>query len=176
MIDLDGHSTQSEFGGIVGISQPAVSGLIQRGVLAEGATVGEWVLAYCDHLREVAAGRTSDTEGVNLVTERALLAREQREKIAMQNAVTRKELAPAYALEEILTRAGTRAAKILDTIPGEIKRRVPQLTADDIRVVASTVAKARNIAAAMCLSDLDADEDARSDDDAAAGDAIEVAA
>jgi phage terminase Nu1 subunit (DNA packaging protein) len=174
VINLDGHSTQAEFGEIVGISQPAVSGLLQRGVLTDGATTREWLLDYCDHLRETAAGRASDTDGVNLVTERALLAREQREKIAMQNAVTRKELAPAYALEEIIARAGAKAASILDTIPGELKRRVPQLTADDIRVVALTIAKARNIAAAMSLADLDI---AEGDVDEPVGDApIEVAA
>lgn len=164
MIDLDAHSTQAEFGELVGISQPAVSGLVQRGVITEGATTREWLLDYCDHLREVAAGRSSDADGVNLTTERALLAREQRDRIAMQNAVTRKELAPAYVLEEILARAGAKAAKILDTIPGELKRRVPQLSADDVRVVATLIAKVRNIAAAMCLADLDAPDESGEDD------------
>lgn len=175
MIDLDEGLTQAEFGALVGISQPAVSGLMQRGVIADGMTGREWLVAYCDHLREVAAGRATDMDGVSLTTERALLAREQRDRVAMQNAVTRKELAPTYVLEEILARAGARAAKILDTIPGEVKRRVPQLAADDIRVIATAVAKARNIAAAMSLADLEVAEDgdegdaSRAGDDAAAG-------
>lgn len=167
VIDLDENLTQSEFGALVGISQPAVSGLMQRGILVDGLPGREWLQLYCEHLREVAAGRATDVEGVNLATERALLAREQRAKIAMQNGVTRRELAPSYVLEEILARAGARAAGILDTIPGEVKRRVPQLSADDIRVIATVVAKARNIAAAMSLADLESEGDG---DEAGGGD------
>lgn len=150
--------TQAQFGDLVGISQQAVSDLVRRGVLADGATGDEWLLAYCDHLREVAAGRGGDA-AKELSAERARLAREQADKIAMQNAVTRGELAPAYLLEEVLSRAGARAARILETIPGMLRRRLPQLTSDDIAEVARVVAKARNIAAAMRLADAAADDD-----------------
>lgn len=144
---------------MVGISQQAVSGLVQRGVLLDGDSLAQWLLAYCDHLREMAAGRATGDEGINLATERALLAREQRERIAMQNAERRRELAPAHLLEQVLSRAGARAAKILDTIPGEVKRRMPQLGADDVTLIATIVAKARNIAAGMSLGDLDVDDE-----------------
>lgn len=158
MVDLGAPVTQSQFGELVGISQQAVSGLVLREILVEGEPLATWLLAYCEHLRTMAAGRGSDNSLV-LAAERARLAREQADKVAMQNAVTRGELAPAHLLEEVLAKAGARAARILDTIPGEVRRRVPQLTSDDINAVASTVAKARNIAASVSLSDLDAGED-----------------
>lgn len=157
-IDLDIPGTQTQFGDLVGISQQAVSLLVSRAVLPDGASLGEWLLAYTDHLREIAAGRGGDNSLV-LAAERARLAREQADRIAMQNAERRKELAPAYLIEHVLAKAGSRAGRILDTIPGEIRRRCPQLTSDDIGAVTRIVAKARNIAAAMSLADIDKPED-----------------
>lgn len=142
---------------MIGVSQPAVSKLLSEGTLSGGATVGVWLLEYSSHMREMAAGRAAAGD-LDLATERAGLARAQREKIEMQNQVTRKELAPSYLLEEILSRAGSKAAAILDTIPGMIKRRVPALSADDIAAIASEVAKARNIAARVTLADLTENE------------------
>lgn len=169
MIDLDGIVTQAEFGQLVGISQPAVSGLVQRGVVASDGTAREWLLAYCEHIRGIAAGRGGD-DGAGLAAARKRLADEQADRIAMQNAVTRKELAPAHLLEEVLAKTGARAAKILDTIPGEIRRRAPQLTSDDIAAIALVVAKARNLAASMSMAVLDVAED--DERDLAPGDAV----
>lgn len=165
MRDLSSPMTQAAFGDLVGITQPAVSELVRRKILRDGATADEWLLAYVDHLREMAAGRGGES-GAELTAERARLAHEQADKIAMQNAVTRGELAPAYVLEEVLSRAGARAARLLETIPGTLRRRLPQLSSDDIAVVTGIVAKARNLAAAMKLADVDA-----ADEDATQGDA-----
>lgn len=170
MHDLTSPMTQARFGDLVGITQPAVSELVRRKILPDGASADEWLLAYCDHLREMAAGRGGES-GAELVAERARLAREQADKIAMQNAVTRGELAPAYVLEEVLARVGARAARLLETIPGTLRRRLPQLSGDDIAVVTGIVAKARNLAASLKLSDVDVDsDDAAVDDGPAAGD------
>ncbi len=160
--DLSSPMKQGAFGDLVGISQQAVSDLVRRGVLADGAAGDEWLLAYCDHLREVAAGRGGEA-GKDLTAERARLAREQADRLAMQNAVTRGELAPAHLMEQVLSKVGARAGRILETIPGTLRRRLPQLTAADLDVVTQIVAKARNLAASMRLADVDADDDADSD-------------
>lgn len=161
-IDLAQPMTQAEFGELIGISQPVVCDLVSRGVLAPGASAGAWLLAYCSHIRLMAAGRGGDG-AESLVRERARLAREQADKIAMQNAVARGELAPANLLEQVLARVGARVGRLLETIPGELKRRHPSLTADDVAAVASTVAKARNEVAGMSLASL-TDDDERDDD------------
>lgn len=153
MIDLSEIVTQKQFGELVGISQPAVSDLLQRGVLTEGAICGAWLMSYCGHLRETAAGRAAAGD-LDLAGERAALARAQRERIEMQNAVTRGELAPVILIEEVLTKAASKVAGILDAIPGMIRRRVPLLTADDIDLISGEVAKARNTVAKMSLADL----------------------
>ena len=131
--------------------------------------------AYIRRLREEAAGRGGEAT-FELSAERARLAREQADKIAMQNAVTRGELAPAHLLEEVLARAGARAGRLLETIPGLLRRRLPQLTADDIAAVAVVVAKARNIAADMRLSDLEREPDDDVDVEAILADSSESAA
>mgnify|MGYP002127934598 CR=1 FL=1 len=50
-------------------------------------------------------------------------------------------------LEEVLTAAASKVAGVLDAIPGMVRRRVPQLTADDIDLIAGEVVKARNTVA-----------------------------
>ena len=159
MIDLSVIVTQKQFGEMVGISQPAVSDLLMRGVLADGVAVGDWLIDYCRNLREQAAGRATNGD-LDLATERAALARAQREKIEMQNDVTRGELAPVALIEQVLTGAASRAAAVLDAIPGMVRRRVPLLTSDDIEIIAGEVAKARNTVAAMSLDDLRAEIEA----------------
>lgn len=156
MLDLSKKVTQQEFGELVGISQPMVSDLVARSVLSVGDEAAVWLLAYCAHMREIAAGRATNGD-LDLATERARLAKEQADKIGMQNAITRRELAPTYLLEEVLAAAGARAAAILDAIPGAIRRRNQNLTAADIETIASEIAKARNIAAAISLGDLEAE-------------------
>jgi len=157
-VDLEQQSTQAGFGALVGISQPAVSDLQRRSILREKASLGEWLAAYCSHLREQAAGRQASGD-LDLATERARLAREQADKVAMQNALTRAELAPVSILEEILTKAAAKIAGTLDAIPGLVRRRVPKLTAEEIALIEAEIAKVRNRIAGMTISDLDDDSE-----------------
>lgn len=175
MIDPQEKMTQKDFGLLVGISQPAVSDLISRGVLADGDTAASWLLAYCDNLRLQAAGRGGDAAGA-LTAERARLARAQAEKIEMQNAVSRKELAPVALLEQVLATTGTKAQRILATIKGELRRRFPSLTAADLQAVDQIVGKALGQVAAMSLTVIDDGDQASTDDDTSAIDADAEAA
>jgi len=156
VIDLDAKVTQAEFGRLVGISQPAVSGFVSRGILRDGDTAAAWLLAYCEHLREVAGGRLAAGD-LDLATERAALARVQRERIEMANAVTRKELAPVVVIAEVLARVGRQIASILEALPPAIKRRAQSLTADDLLEIEKEIVKARNLAAniKLDLSDIE---------------------
>lgn len=150
---LDVRGTQADFAEMVGLSEAAVSGLVSDGVLVRGETMREWLLAYVDRLREVAAGRAA-AGGLDLATERAMLARSQRERIDMQIARERRELTPTIVLEQVLAGTAAKVAGVLDAIPGMVRRRVPQLVAADIDLIAAEVAKARNVIAAMSLDDV----------------------
>lgn len=152
-VDLDQPMSQQAFGDLVGISQPAVSDLQSRGVIKAGATAGAWLLAYTAHLREQAAGRGADGE---LASERARLAREQADAAAMKNAQARRELAPIGVIEEVLAHVGRQIATALEGIQPKLRRRFPDLTPDQLSVIATEIARARQLAASVTLSVLDA--------------------
>jgi len=109
-------------------------------------------LAYIQHMREVAAGRAAEG-GLDLAAERAQLARAQRERIEMQNAVTRGDLAPRSLLTEVLARTAPRICGQLDSIVPALRRR-SGYSADDLDFVAQTIADARNAIASMRLDDV----------------------
>lgn len=150
------------------LSQGQVSRwLDQLGIDWKVATLDEIRVAYIRELREQAAGRAAAGD-LDLAKERAGLAKAQREKIEMQNAVTRRELAPVVLIEEVLAKAGAKVAGILDAIPGMLKRRCVGLTSDDIDMVAAEIARARNLAAAVSLDDLRDDATAADEEPAVA--------
>lgn len=155
--------SQQEIADHLDLSQQAVSELLEQ-INLDWKTVelGDIRVAYIRRLREQAAGRGGANVG-ELAAERARLASEQADKVAMQNAVTRGELAPVALIEEVLTKAASKVAGVLDAIPGMVRRRVPQLTADDIDLIAGEVAKARNTVAAMSLADLNDAADVEDD-------------
>lgn len=152
-MNLDHPLKQADFGALVGISRQAVGDLQARGIIEPGMSGSEALLAYCGHLRIVAAGRLASGD-LDLAEERAGLAKAQRERVEMQNAVTRRELAPVILIEEVLAKAGSKVAGILDAIPGMVKRRVSSLPADVLDMISGEVARARNIAAALRLDDI----------------------
>lgn len=137
---------------MVGISQPAVSDLLSRGVLTDGAAAGLWLREYCGHLREIAAGRFAAGD-IDLATERAMLARVQREKIEMQNAITRGELAPRALLTQVLAAAAPKICGLLESVVPSLRKR-SGYGAEDLDFVARTIADARNAIADLRLPDL----------------------
>ena len=156
---------QKEIAEHLDLSQPAVSGLMDRlGIDWKTSTMDEIRVAYIRHLREQAAGRAASGD-LDLATERARLAKEQADKVAMQNAVTRGDLAPVVMIEEVLTKTAARLAGIFDAIPGLVRRRVPSLRAEEIDLIAAEIARVRNVVAGMSLADLNDDQAAVLDSD-----------
>jgi len=161
---MEKQATQRQFADMIGVSESAVSGMVREGVIASGQPVGSWLKDYCARLREQAAGRAA-TGDLDLAGERARLAKEQADKIAMQNAEKRAELGPVSSIEQVLTKAAGRISGVFDAIPGMVKRRVPNLRSEDIDLIAGEVAKARNIVSEMKLSDILGDEESELSDD-----------
>jgi phage terminase Nu1 subunit (DNA packaging protein) len=143
VVDLGNTTTQKEFSELIGVSEAAVSGMISRGVIKIGQPLGEWLIGYCTHIREQAAGRAAKGD-LDLATERAALAREQRVRIELQNAVTRREQGPIEAMEDGLADLLAKVGKQLDTIPAKLRIASDKLTADDLDIVSSVIASVRN--------------------------------
>lgn len=87
--DEPARLTQDSFGLHVGITQSIVSDLVARRVidLTEGLEAS--TLKYIAHLREQAAGRAAAGD-LDLAAERARLAAEQADRLAMVNAEKRR--------------------------------------------------------------------------------------
>jgi phage terminase Nu1 subunit (DNA packaging protein) len=143
IIDISKPCLQKDFAALINVSEKTVSELRGRGIIKDGQPLGEWLKRYCDHMREVAAGRATKGD-LDLATERAGLAREQKIRIEMQNAITRREFGPIEALELGLADVMARVASHLDTIPGKLKLASDKLTAEDLNLVAGIIAKVRN--------------------------------
>lgn len=143
MVNLLLTGSQLEFGELVGISQQAVSDLSARGVLSVGAPLGKWLIEYCSHLREMAAGRATDGT-IDLPTERALLARAQREGQEIKNEVARGMYAPIDLLTDVLASASQAVVDRLDQIPAGVAKVCPDLPHAVRDLVMTTIADARN--------------------------------
>lgn len=148
---------QAEFANLVGITQPAVSDLQRRGVLRDGGTGQVWLKAYCEHLREQAAGRAG-----LLAEASAALKQEQRDEVAMRNELKRRQYAPVSLLAQVLARAGLHCARILDGLVPAIHQNWQDASVEQSKLIEGEVAKARNVWAAMSLDTM---QEAKSNDD-----------
>ncbi|KAA0572223.1 hypothetical protein FZ983_32145 [Azospirillum sp. B21] len=94
-------ANQAEVAEHLDITDRTVRDLKKRGIFNADARsqmdLDACRVAYIRHLRERAAGRASDdaeAEGLDLVAEKARLAKEQADNYAMRNAEKRGELVP----------------------------------------------------------------------------------
>jgi len=171
-IDLDEPATQETIATIIGTSRQAVSDVEQRGIARRDDALCTWLASYIGNLRETAAGRQAAYGELDLVTERARLARAQALRVEMQNAIAQRELAPVSVIAEVLGRVGRQIAVTLEAIPIQLKRR-SSIAMDDLEYITREIVRARNLAACveLDLSDLvDADTaaDVQPDDSTAA--------
>lgn len=141
---LDVSITQAEFAALVGISEARVSQMLSEGLLPRDATGLAMLRAYVERLRDQAAGRMGETGGLDLVQERALLAREQRIGQRIKNEVALKTWAPIGLLTDVLAMASQSVVDRLDALRGQIRRVCPDLPAEAHQTLEDGLAKARN--------------------------------
>lgn len=98
---------------------------------------------YIRKLREEAAGRSTNGE-IDLPTERALLAREQRIGQKIKNNVALGAYAPIEALTDVLANAAQAAVDHFDQIPAGLNRVCPHMDLGARDLIMTTIASARN--------------------------------
>lgn len=131
--------TQDDFAKLVGVSQARVAQMVAEGVLTREGTAAQWLLAYCERLREHAAGRDRE-----LTMERAGLARSQRIGQDLKNAVAQGEYAPIGLLADVLAAASAAVVDRLDQLPGQLRKVCPDLPGDARDAIERAIAAARN--------------------------------
>jgi phage terminase Nu1 subunit (DNA packaging protein) len=145
MFDTDAPLVQSSVAAAVGVSKQAISALLSDGSLPPCATNGDLLLAYCERLREQAAGRMGgEIGGLDLVQERAALARSQRESQDLKNAVARGEFAPVGLLADVLGRAASSVVDRFDLLEGALRKACPDISDEVLLAVLGVNAAARN--------------------------------
>ena len=137
--------TQAEFAVLIGVSEAKVSQLVAEGVIERGHPAHTWLLGYCERLREVAAGRASgEAGGLDLVQERAALARSQREAQEIKNAVARGEYAPIGLLADVLALASSAVVDRFEQLEGALKKACPDLPEEAKATIQQVITNARN--------------------------------
>ncbi|WP_233254798.1 hypothetical protein [Limnohabitans sp. T6-5] len=144
-IDMNAPVLQYTVAEVVGVSQQAISAMVNSGKLPPCQTTGELIAAYCARLREQAAGRLGDTVGgLDPAHESAALKRAQREGQEIKNAVLRGEYAPITLLAEVLAAASQSVVERLDQLPAALRKTCPDLPEAARDQVMNTIASARN--------------------------------
>lgn len=110
---------------------------------------------------------TDAVEGddLDLSAERARLAKEQADRVSMENAVKRKELVPVAVMTVALARVSAQVAARLDGVPGRLKIRMRHWQQADFDAIEEEITTARNLAAAVTVEaeDLGSSDDTDSD-------------
>lgn len=136
--------SQAKFAELVGVSEARVSQLMASGAIQRGETCGQWIKSYCERLRDQAAGRMGENGGLDLVQERAGLARSQRVAQELKNAVARGEYAPIGLLSDVLGKASSAVVDRFEQLDGNLKKTCPDLPEAARVVVQHVIASARN--------------------------------
>ena len=125
---------ESELADILGLTSNRVRILTRDGILSRAAParydLRATVRAYVEHLRAGARGRApGDAE---LKSEKARQTREAADKLAIQNAASRRELLPARDVETAWasTLRNVRAGML--ALPSRVAQRLGHLTAHDL--------------------------------------------
>lgn len=121
---IDEPIKQSEFADLVGIAQSRVSELVGKKVLPRDGTGRAWLVAYCAHLRAIAAGRAGE---LDLAQERAALTRVHRELADLKLAETRRDLVRRV---DIVQEFGTQLINLQTALENLAARLAPLMVAE----------------------------------------------
>lgn len=121
----------------LGVSERAISDYVRKGIIAKSAPgkfrLRESIVAVAIHLRELSAQRGASSVG--LTAQRERIAREQADKLAMQNAASRRELLPAKAVADEWASILRMVRSRMLASPSRIQQQLGHLSAHDVAVI-----------------------------------------
>jgi phage terminase Nu1 subunit (DNA packaging protein) len=141
---IERSPTQAEIAAHLDISDRRLRELLTEfGLDHKAVPLAEIRVRYLRKLREEAAGRSAQGN-IDLPTERALLARAQREGQEIKNEVARGTYAAIESLTDVLASASQAVVDHLDQISAGIARVCPDLPQSVRNLVMGELARARN--------------------------------
>lgn len=96
--------------------------MLARKVLIPGAPAAQWLLQYCRHLREIAAGRASNGDH-DLATERARLAHHNANIASMEERRRAGELCDTAGVVLAMSRIGSNFRMALERVADKLADR-----------------------------------------------------
>ena len=140
------------------------AGVFKRSGGRAGYDLDTCRVQYIRHLRALAKGADQDepldddanmrrqqvVDTINV--EKARQAAEMADKLAMENAVRRRELAPVSELRSAMTQVGSLIRTRLESLPAQLKRRIPHLRASELGIVKQEMARLSDELASIELS------------------------
>lgn len=118
--------SQTAFGREVGVSVGAINQLAARGILTKvnssgGLNFRQALLDYCAHLRSVAGNGSGSVDlDLDLTAERARKAKEEADRLEMQNALLRGELLKREDVDAAVIGAFARVRARLISVPAKV--------------------------------------------------------
>tara|TARA_R110002049_G_scaffold309283_1_gene520076 strand:+ start:5700 stop:6209 length:510 start_codon:yes stop_codon:yes gene_type:complete len=105
-----------------------------------------------EHQAENLKPAYDDPNASELEKQRIRLTRAQADNLELKNEIARNEVAPIELLTYTLSNGATQIAAILGSIPLNIKRQIPRLTATEIETIKREIVKAQNAAAHITIN------------------------
>lgn len=129
--------TTTELADLLGVTPRTVTGLAREGVVVRAGR-GVYLLApsvknYCERLREMAAGRGSDSEA--LTGERIRLVKLQADKAELDLAERRASLFSAAEIADGWRKIVRTARAALLAVPARCGSKMPHLTVRDVSLI-----------------------------------------
>lgn len=143
-----GPATLQAIADRLGLTRRWVVKLRKQDIISNPVTLDEARLQFLAY-RERLTPAGSNEAAVDFNRERALLTKEQRIGHELKNAQLRKELAPLTVITGTLAIAATRVKAHFQTLPGEIKKKLPTVTATELLIIDRCITKCLNTIAAM---------------------------
>lgn len=140
----------SELAGILGVSVQTLAtwrkdgmpvekeGSGRAGNVYDTAKVIEWMV---NRRTGRAAGGSGDADDHEV-----RLAKERADNLALKNAILRREYAPISVITMTVGAVAAQIGATLDSLPLNVRRKVPSLTITDVEVIKREVVKCQNIA------------------------------
>ena len=92
---------------------------------------------------------SSDGSVLNLEAERARLASEQADRVALENAIKRSDYAPIESLQFAIADFAGQAKSLFEGIPKRIKNSLPSLRAREVKILEREIIKVQNAVAGI---------------------------
>jgi terminase small subunit / prophage DNA-packing protein len=143
--------TQRGFAAVCRTNEHTIRQLVKQGVVSRPARPGQYtdehIGEYIDHLVATLPKQSPTPELTDI---RTRLARVKLAAAEREEAITERQYAPIALFEEMIAKAGAVIQSVLETIPGQFKKRVPHLRASELDILRKLLNRA-----ATALSDAD---------------------